>query len=219
MHNYLYIDIETIPCQDEQKCIDMVANAEPPGNMKKPETIQKWRDEGAGDIVAKTSFDGGAGHICCIGVNFFNRKFKGYSAKISTEKDMIKNVFSSIRDIQKNNYKLPVIVGHNINNFDIRFIWQRAICLGVKLPNWFPRDPKPWGEDTFDTMTAWAGQRGTVSLDNLAKYLGLEGKSGVDGSMVAGMWAEGKHDEIAEYCMDDVRLTKAIHERMMEAGL
>ncbi len=219
MHNYLYIDIETIPCQDEQKCIDMVANANPPANMKKPETIQKWRDEGAGDIVAKTSFDGGAGHICCIGMQPSHGKtpIALHIDDVSKEKAMMETFVNSIRTNSAN--VRPIIVGHNINNFDIRFIWQRAICLGVKLPNWFPRDPKPWGEDTFDTMTAWAGQRGFVGLDTLAKYLGLEGKSGVDGSMVAGMWAEGKHNEIAEYCMDDVRLTKAIHEQMMRAGL
>ncbi len=217
MPNYLYIDIETIPCQDEQKCIDMVANAKPPANIKKPETIQKWRDEGAGDIVAKTSFDGGAGHICCISFKISN------STVLRDIKDVVeeKSMLLDFVDLLKTDYAktIPVIVGHNINNFDIRFIWQRCICLGVKLPGWFPRDPKPWGNDTFDTMTAWAGQRGFVGLDTLAKYLGLEGKSGVDGSMVAGMWAEGKHNEIAEYCMDDVRLTKAIHEQMMRSGL
>jgi DNA polymerase elongation subunit (family B) len=219
MRNYLYLDIETIPCQDEDKCAAMIANAKPPANMKKPETIQKWRDEGAGDIVAKTSFDGGAGHVCCIGYHATDSGGvdRFYMNRIAAEKSMLMQ-FAKFLQIDYAQ-TIPVIVGHNVNNFDIRFIWQRAICLGVKLPNWFPKDPKPWGEDTFDTMTAWAGQRGTVSLDNLAGYLGLQGKSGVDGSMVAGMWAEGKHQEIADYCMDDVRLTKAIHEKMMEAGL
>jgi len=68
-------------------------------------------------------------------------------------------------------------------------------------------------------MLKWAGYRGTVSLDNLAKYFGYTGKDGVDGSMVAQMWADGKHDEIAEYCVSDVLLTKSIHLKMKRAGL
>ena len=213
MPRYLYLDIETIPCQDPDKAAELVANACPPANMKKPETIQKWRDEGAGDIIAKTSFNGGLGHICCIGVG----EWTGRIAKIDEERPLLM-AFTNIIE-RDYNETIPTIVGHNINNFDIRFIWQRAIVLGVKLPNWFPRDPKPWGNEIFDTMTAWAGSRGYVSLDDLASYLGLEGKQGVDGSMVAGMWAEGKHQEIADYCMADVQLTKAIHEKMLEAGI
>ncbi|MCP4108359.1 MAG: hypothetical protein GY749_22915 [Desulfobacteraceae bacterium] len=214
MRNYLYLDIETIPCQDDVKNAALVANAKPPSNYKKPEVIEKWRDANSKDTIAKTSFNGGLGHICCIGssaAGVFN------ISNVKQEKEMLEKFVSVINAGYAET--IPVIVGHNVNNFDIRFIWQRAICLGVRLPGWFPRDPKPWGEDTFDTMTAWAGKNGTVSLDNLAGYLGLKGKTGVDGSMVAGMWAEGKRDEIANYCMDDVLLTKSIHEKMMEAGL
>ena len=222
MPNYLYLDIETIPVQNETKRKELVANAKPPANYKNEDTIAKWREENAADAIAKTSFDGGLGHICQIcGVSTEGHDNGEFSFslrdELSNETGMMK-AFAEIITIDFAN-TIPVIVGHNVNAFDIRFIWQRAIVLGVKMPRWFPRDPKAWGNETFDTMTAWAGQRGTVSLDNLAKYLGLEGKAGVDGSMVAQMWADGKHDEIASYCMSDVRLVKAIHERMMEAGL
>ena len=37
---YLYLDIETIPCQDEAIRADLVANAKPPANYKNPETIE-----------------------------------------------------------------------------------------------------------------------------------------------------------------------------------
>ena len=220
MTQYLYLDIETIPCQDKAKQNTIVANAKPPANYKSEDTIAKWREENGKELIAKTSFDGGLGHICqiCAVCEVLNMS-EPLLGDVSNEKTMLE-IFSGFLATTSTYTGIePVIVGHNVNAFDIRFIWQRAIVLGVKLPSWFPKDPKPWGGDTFDTMTAWAGQRGTVSLDNLARYLGLEGKSGMDGSMVAQACLDGKHDEIAAYCMSDVLLTKAIHERMMEAGL
>lgn len=218
MANYLYLDIETIPCQDKTKQVALVANAKPPANYKNEETIAKWREENAADAIAKTSFDGGLGHICELCAVFGDEQWMLGSGR---DELSILRTFSeyAARAYEQSHGLPPVIVGHNVNAFDIRFIWQRAIVLGVKLPNWFPKDPKPWGNDTFDTMTAWAGQRGTVSLDNLAQYLGLGGKTGMDGSMVAQAWLDGKHDEIAAYCMSDVMLTKAIHEKFLAAGM
>lgn len=217
--NFLYLDVETIPCQDVSKREALVASAKPPANYKKEETIAAWREYNAADIIAKTSFDGGIGHICQISANIGDKWSNMTVTDIELEAGNLAVFANFLADCETYAGMPPVIVGHNVNAFDIRFIWQRAIVLGVNLPRWFPKDPKPWGGETFDTMTAWAGQRGTVSLDNLAKYLGLEGKGGVNGSMVAQMWADGKHDEIAVYCMDDVKLVKAIHKRMMEAGL
>lgn len=218
-HSYLYLDIETIPCQDAAKREALVADAKPPANYKKEDTIAAWREDNAADIIAKTSFDGGIGHICQISANIGDKWSHMTVTDIELESGSLAVFANFLADCETYAEMPPVIVGHNVNAFDIRFIWQRAIVLGVNLPRWFPKDPKPWGGETFDTMTAWAGQRGTVSLDNLAKYIGLEGKGGVNGSMVAQMWADGKHDEIAAYCMDDVKLVKAIHKRMMEAGL
>ena len=220
MPDYLYLDIETIPTQDEAKRTDIVASASPPANYKNEETIAKWREENGKELIAKTSFNGGLGHICQICAVCNDRYMSAMlTSNISNEKTIVEMFADFIETTSAYTGFDPVIVGHNVNNFDIRFIWQRAIVLGVKLPRWFPKDPKPWGKDTVDTMTAWAGKRGFVSLDDLASYLGIKAKQGVDGSMVAEMWTAGKHKEIADYCMADVHLTKAIHERMMEAGL
>jgi len=88
----------------------------------------------------------------------------------------------------------------------------------VKIPRCIPRDVKPWGKGIFDTMTAWAGTRDTISLDNLCKALGIPGKDGFDGSMVADAWLAGEHDTIAEYCRDDVERVRQIHNRFVSVG-
>ena len=126
--------------------------------------------------------------------------------------------FIEVVDISRQNgWETIQIVGHFVAGFDLRFLTQRAIVLGVRLPDWWPRDPKPWSNEVFDTMVAWAGAKGTISLDALCFSLGLEGKGDVDGSMVAQMWADGKHDEVSAYCRDDVARVRRVHQKMLAA--
>ncbi|MBI1620319.1 3'-5' exonuclease family protein [Aquamicrobium zhengzhouense] len=222
--NYLYFDIETIPAQSPEAHAAIAENVKPPAAMKKAETIAAWeqndRAQAVQDAIAKTSLDGVYGHICCIGFALNDMQpdttyLDSYSA--TGEATILRDFFTAVDDLGRGNNAPICIVGHNVVNFDIRFIWQRAIILGVRVPHWFPRDPKPWGNDAFDTMTAFAGQRGTISMDRLCQALGMDGKSDVDGSMVGQMWAEGRHQEIAQYCRDDVERTRAIHKRMAVA--
>ena len=109
-------------------------------------------------------------------------------------------------------------VGHNVSGFDLRFIICRSIVLGVEIPTIIPRDIKPWSQDIFDTMVAWAGARGTIGQDRLCEALGLPGKGDFDGSMVAEAWANGEHEKIASYCLQDVETVRAIHRRFEAVG-
>lgn len=221
MSDFLYLDLETIPSQDPAVHERIAATITPPGNITKAETIAAWEAEKkpvlVKDAIAKTSFDGALGHICCIGWAVGGDDV--VSERITDARDeanMLGAFFEfSYRRIKGDNvfYRTPTIVGHNVVDFDIRFIWQRAIVLGVRVPEWFPRQPKPWSSEVFDTMTAWSG-RNYISLDRLGQALGLGGKQGVDGSMVAAMWDAGRYDEIADYCRSDIELTRSIHRKM-----
>ncbi len=66
-------------------------------------------------------------------------------------------------------------------------------------------------------MQMWAGAKGTISLDNLCKALGIEGKKGFDGSMVAEAWKNGEFDKVTEYCRDDVVRVREAYKRMLVA--
>lgn len=221
MSDYLYLDIETIPSQAPAVHERIAATITPPGNITKAETIAAWEADKkpalVADAIAKTSFDGALGHICCIGWALGDNEPATVDiGSVDDEKRMLEFFVNVIHE-RSRRLVSPTVVGHNVVDFDIRFLWQRAIILGVRLPGWFPRDPKPWGDDTFDTMTAFAGARNRISMDNLCRALGIPDKGEVDGSMVAGMWERGEHDAIAEYCRADVERTRAIHKRMMIA--
>lgn len=226
MSNYLYLDIETIPTQRDDVRDKIASGVTPPGNITKAESIAAWEaDKKPGAVleaVAKTSFDGAFGHVCCIGWAINDGTPVSTSVlNEGLETDCLQVFADTISDRFEDDFRtrVPIIVGHNVTGFDLRFLWQRAIVLGVRLPRWWPKDPKPWGNEVFDTMTAFAGARGSISLDNLCLALGIKGKGSVDGSMVAGMWERGEHGAIAQYCRSDVDLVRQVHKRMQEAGL
>jgi DNA polymerase elongation subunit (family B) len=220
--NHLYLDIETIPAQSERAKAIIAATVKPPAQMKKADTIATWEAEAKPaavlEAIAKTSFDGGFGHVCCIGFALNDGPIDSQTATIvDEEKQAIQSVFETVGVMVHDSYAPIQIVGHYVAGFDLRFLTQRAIVLGIRLPMWWPKDPKPWSAEVFDTMTVWAGVKGTISLDNLCIALGLEGKGDIDGSMVAQMFAEGRHTEIAEYCKDDVARVRRVHRKMQIA--
>jgi hypothetical protein len=217
----LFLDIETIPVQDDNGKARIASMIKPPAAMKKADTIAAWeandKPTAIAEAIAKTSFNAAYGQVCCIGMAIDDGDVTSISWPLnaSDETVMIASFFSEIGAALGNRF--PTIVGHNVIDFDIRFIWQRCMVLGIRVPAWLPRDPKPWGGDVFDTMTAWAGARNTISMDNLCLALGIPGKDEIDGSMVAQMFADGKHREIAAYCRSDIERTRAIYRKMQVA--
>lgn len=213
-----YLDIETIPSQSAEYAEEVRKNIAPPGQYKRPESIAKWiAEEGeaaAQAIIDKTSFDPAHGHICCLSYAIGDDDPKYYEARdVQDEGAILENFFAILPELGPARF-----IGHYVSQFDLRFILCRAVVLGVKISPFFPRDPKPWDDGVFDTMTAWAGAKGSISLDNLCKALGIPGKGGFDGSMVAKAWLNGQYDVISDYCMDDIRRVRAIHQRFEAAG-
>jgi predicted PolB exonuclease-like 3'-5' exonuclease len=213
MEHTIFLDIETIPAQSPEVFEKYKAAVKAPGNIKKPESIAAWlkenRDSAAREAIAKTSFDPAAGHICTIGWAVDDDDaVAAHASEVAQEREVIEALFGSLTAFHRYTF-----VGHNVASFDLRFVVCRAIVLGIKIPRCIPRDPKPWDKSVFDTMTAWAGARGTISMDRLCDALGLPGKDGFDGSMVADAWANGEHERIAEYCKADVEKTRAIWQR------
>lgn len=220
---HLYLDIETLPSQSPEVHARIAETITPPGNISKAETIAQWESEKkpalVKEAIAKTALDGSVGHVCCIGWAWDDgQAVSQWIERIADEKAALASVWESLEQrLVDVPWRQPVVVGHNVINFDIRFLWQRAIILGIRMPTWFPRDPKPWGNDVFDTMTAFAGQRGTIGLERLSLALGMDGKGDVDGSMIGDLWAKGEFEKITSYCRADVERTRQIHRRMQIA--
>jgi len=217
---FTYVDIETIPSQSPELLSRFAEEVTAPAQYKKPESIEKWmaenRDAVARERLAKTSFDPAHGHICTIAWarDTDDLVSVSHADTVKGEAATLRAFFDSLDP-----YQSTTFVGHYISGFDLRFILCRAVVLGVPIPRNIPRNPKPWSDRVFDTMTAWAGDRDRISMDSLCAALDLDGKGdGLDGSQVAQAWADGRHDEIAEYCRQDVERVRAIHQRFLTVG-
>lgn len=211
---YLYLDIETIPAQSPDAVAYLAKSAKVDARLKDPAKIEAARAEAEQKAVSATSFDGWFGKICCLCAALDGGDVITMSDADWSEEQMLLRLFGQFTDRHR-----PVIVGHNVG-FDMRFITRRAIILGVELPPDYlwPRDPKPWSDKIHDTATMTTDRGEYVSLDRLCHAMGIPGKDGFDGSMVAEAWAKGEHAKIAEYCADDVRRVRAVHQRFLAAG-
>lgn len=218
---YLYLDIETIPAQTEEAKAAVASRVKPPANMKKADTIAAWEKDSKAqaveDAISKTSLDAGYGQICCIGLAINDGPVTSISWPLNAESEglAIAGFFETASGLIGNGF--PIIVGHYVAAFDLRFIWQRAMVIGIRVPGWMPKDPKPWDASVFDTMTAWKGAKDTIGLDELCSIFGIDGKGDVDGSKVAGMFSRGEHKAIAEYCRGDVERVRSVHRKMLRA--
>lgn len=105
-------------------------------------------------------------------------------------------------------------VGHNIKEFDLKFIFHRAVKYKIRgLMNHFRFMTR---ENIYDTMEKWMyySYRDFTSQDNLLKFLGLGEKGDIDGSMVYDLYSVGELDLIYDYCKKDVRDVRNIFKAM-----
>ena len=109
------------------------------------------------------------------------------------------------------------IVGHNIYNFDLPFIYKRSVICGVR-PSIELNFARYRNQPIYDTMCEWEkwNLRYTISLDRLARVLGLESPktNECDGSRIAELFTRGEHKTIRDYCLKDVVTARRIYRRM-----
>jgi hypothetical protein len=107
------------------------------------------------------------------------------------------------------------IAGWNTEGFDIPFIIQRAILLGVKIP-FTVRTPIYYTEWSVDLMTRWSMGRDFVGLGTVAKAMGLGGKQDLSGKLPWEICVTSP-DRAMEYLRRDIELTWKVGCRMMSA--
>jgi len=230
----VYLDIETIPSQDPAVRAEVEAAVTPPANMKKAETIAKWEAEEKPEKVEqewrKTAFAGDRGEVVCIAWAVDDgdvySEFRtptglpGPNQEIS-ERGLLWTFFEAVREaIERSHRRRPRFIGHNVRDFDLRFLFQRAVILGEPPGFNLPHDARPGSDEVFDTMEGWAGFRNRISLDRLCRALSVPTKGAeldgadIDGSLVWDYVRDGCIESVAAYCRADVERVRSIHRRM-----
>lgn len=110
------------------------------------------------------------------------------------------------------NYDKFHFVGHNILRFDLPFLIRRSWKLGINVPAGIFRG-RYFNDGFIDTMDMYAlggrEDRDRISLDSLAKWLGVGMKNG-SGADFAKLEPEQKR----VYLENDLRLTMECYKRM-----
>jgi len=211
----IVLDCETIPGQ--APWITEEIDVPVPKTYKKPESIQKWKEEIKPKLLeekyASCGLAAETGEIICIGVAVNDKEpmvFQGPEKNILIEfMDLLDNTKMAAQEF-------PKLIGHNLIAFDLPYIYRRCLVNRVKMPYEFrkPADLKVWSTGIVDTMVEWAGIRGGISLDRLCKVLGLESKGDISGADVWPLYQAGKLAEIVEYCKHDVAITREVYRRI-----
>lgn len=226
MNTVIYLDIETIPTQRDDVRAFIAKSVTHPGNIKKADSIAAWNENekpaAVEEAVSKTGLDGAFGQVVCVGMDL---RDDGEPLVISglSEADVLRAVNEAMTaEFEASDAFSATIVGHNVSSFDLRFLVQRYIVNGVRPHPIIARaaQAKPWeAEKVYDTMIQFAGVGNRISLDKLCLALGLPGKGDITGADVWPMVQAGRLQEVADYCADDVRKTRAVFKRMTFAEL
>lgn len=220
----LYLDIETIPTSNPDVIAYLKANIKPPATYKKPESIAEWHEthgkQALDEAIHATGLDAAYGSVFCISWAIDNGSVNTLSTVGASEYAVLNGFFNCLPTTHAEwscVLPQPTLIGHNVAGFDLTFLAQRAMILGVKPPAWFVKltEAKPWDDCIYDTMLKWAGNsKKNPSLDKLCRAFGLPAKGDFDGSMVADAVANGEYQKVIEYCESDVESVRAVHKRM-----
>jgi predicted PolB exonuclease-like 3'-5' exonuclease len=189
----LFFDIETVP----------TAEAIAENGLENP---QRALDEQ--EIVKKLSLSAATARVLCLAYAAEPPHDAVIEVLHGEETEIIKGFWQLAADTN-------LFVGHNILDFDLRFIYQRSIITQIKPSRDIPF-ARYRNSPVFDTMHEWSRWgREHIGLDALTQALQLPSpKAGCDGSKVFEFYRAGRFAEICAYCKGDVETVRRVYRRM-----
>jgi 3'-5' exonuclease len=180
-------------------------------------TEQSLRDSGIleaqllleeSEIIKKLSLSAATARILCLAYAIEPESNSPVEVLQGEEPEIIRNFWRLASDCH-------LFVGHNILDFDLRFIYQRSVIHQIKPSREIPF-ARFRNNPVYDTMHEWSKWgREHASLDLLARALGIPSpKESLDGSKVYPYYCAGKLADICEYCKRDVETVRQVYRRL-----
>lgn len=223
----IFLDLETLPTSRPEIRERFSADVAPPANYKSADVIAKWWAEhgetAKTEAVAKTALNGTFGELLCIGfavndgpVTVLLRTESEAGLIDEFSRELVAQAGTSAEDDGQFWPIRATWIGHNIEDFDLRFLWQRACVHGIKFGFPLPLERYPRGPRRFDTMKEWGGWNGRVKQRDLELAFGLERTDPLThgGADVWTSYQAGDTESVIAHCAEDVRLLREIYRRM-----
>jgi len=203
--DYTVIDIETIP---NESMIDKLPEPEVKlGNTKDPVKVAAKIEEAKRTQVAKMALNPLYGRVCCAAM------IKGEDVNYVIDNVDCDNIERGvIRYIAESLGESTRICTWNGNNFDLPFIYKRAMILGVDIMGPLSYWTKRYNVSPHcDLMNVWTGWNGLEKLDNVARAILGEGKDKHDVTRNNEYMKTGEgREKLIEYNIKDVKLTQSL---------
>lgn len=202
----LTFDIETIPQIEE------LSDIQQEELQKKTESYLRRRpdveEEEARKLLMGTSpyF----GEIVCIGLYKVEDGEEKSAAITGTEQEILKTFWNVLKKFE------GIFISYNGIKFDVPFIVKRSMKHGIKPTSINFLDTKPFKRfPHFDVQNVLADHNrfDTVSLRLACELLGVESpkEEGIAAKDVAEAYHSGRIQDIADYCVRDVKATFEVY--------
>jgi len=191
MQRILFFDIETVPTEHGFKH----------GKPRGPEEPEE-------QYIKRLSLSALTARVLCIGYALEPPPDAPVEILSGEEAVILKEFWGLVE-------RADLYVGHNVLDFDLKFIVQRSTINRVKPSREIPF-ARFRNAPVFDTMQEWTrwGREG-AGLEALALALGLASpKDGMDGSQVYPAFVEGRAQAIYDYCRGDVDTVRRVFRRL-----
>jgi hypothetical protein len=224
---FIYLDAETIPDGEME---DFELYKDPPKNIKDPEKIKAWMEDQKEEQFLRQSVDTNRAKLLTIGAAVNEGQPQVFvDVAAYDELTMLKDFEAFLRNeretkitegVNEDRYTFNdlIFVGHNIKKFDLQIMFVKAVKYNLQYLGELihPARMRYNNQKSYDIMEIWGGADANtyISLDTVANTMGIQGKKGMDGSMVYPKFKEGKIDEIIQYQKDDVILTREVFKRV-----
>lgn len=217
----VFFDIETVP-PDESARAGVLADIEREMSEKKSPTTTAQIEKMADERFRRLALCAEHGRVLVIGMiveregKVAKRCLIGCDPSRRFHMDEARTLRRFWSELCGFDCRRDLVVGHNIYDFDLPFLYKRSIIHRVR-PSVELSFARYRSQPIFDTICEWEKWgRQRIGLGRLAGVLEMESSktNGIDGSRVYDYFIAGRHEEIAAYCGRDVALVRAIYYRM-----
>ncbi len=206
--NYNIFDIETGPLSVEF-LIDQMPAFKAPSNYKDEAKIEANIKEQENRWFQKAALDAATGQVLAIGYKDHDGNIAIHSQKSSSEREILQNFW----DLSTKDHTSKWI-GFNSHGFDLPFLFRRSLVHGITVGQPI-RENRYWPRKFTDLMEVWScgNNQQRISLDRIAKMLGIGGKSG-SGAHFAELFISNPKAAF-DYLKHDLDLTDSVLQKML----